>query len=269
MIQDTRTQKLIGVGVIAILIGFIGWYIARDFSLFSQEEKMTQAEGESIESLVERGDAEVKEIPVIVDLNTNTITQPELNRTMTMPDRFSPEAVTILEKNIATLKTQLQGDKDSFQAWSDLAVQYKIIDDFEGAREIWEYLRIAAKAETQPLINLGSLYHYELKEFEKSESAYQEAIKRDGTAVEAYTGLHELYRYSYKTSTTLAVDTLKEGIIAVPRNTDIRMVLASYYEKLGKRDEAKTEYEKARTIATEEGNTNLVTIINAAIENLK
>ena len=62
---------------------------------------------------------------------------------------------------------------------------------------------------------------------------------------------------------------LKEGIAVVPDNTDIRMLLASYYTELGMKDEARAVYEEVLVIADTAGNTNLVTITEAAIDSLK
>lgn len=271
MFTDKNTQKVVGAVIIILLLGFVGWYIARDFSPLSSEKvgESTTVENGSIESLVESGDAEIVEIPVDVNLNANSIAQPTLNRTITMPERFTPEAVRILQNNIATLTTQLEEDPSLFHSWSDLATQYKIIDDFEGAREVWEYLIKITKDNAIIRISLGNLYHYQLRDFEKSEEVFKDLLSINEKTVEAYVGLHELYRYSYKTDTTLAIDILKEGIAAVPNNTDIRMLLASYYTKLEMKDEARAVYEEVLVMANSAGNTNLVTITEAAIESLK
>jgi len=270
MLENKDTQKALGATVIILIIGFIGWYIVRDISHTNSTKDIdTTIEDGSLESLIESGDAEIVGIPVDVDLNTNSVSKPTLGRTITMPERFTPEAVTILQNNIATLTAQLKENPDSLQAWSDLANQYKIIDDFEGAREIWEYLILVTQNNTVIRISLGNLYHYQLRNFEKSEAVFKEALRVNDKTVEVYVGLHELYRYSYKTGSTLAVDILKEGITAVPENTDIRMLLASYYTKLDMKAEATAVYEEVLMMANSAGNTNLVTIIEAAIQSLK
>ncbi|MFC1731275.1 tetratricopeptide repeat protein [candidate division KSB1 bacterium] len=265
MIENKNTQKAVGAVIIIVLIGFVGWYIARDFSLTDTDT----IEDGSIESLVESGDAEVNEIPVGVDLNIDAVVRPELGRAVVMPERFSSEAIVILLNNIATLTEQLKEDSNSFHSWSDLAAQYKIIDDFEGAKEIWEFLITTAKENVGPYINLGNLYHYQLKDYEKAESAFKDALNINDKLEQAYSGLHELYRYSYKIDTTLAVDILKEGVVAIPDSVDLRMLLASYYTKLGMNDDARAVYEEVLIMANTAGDTNLVTIVEAAIESLK
>lgn len=270
MFKDKNTQKALRATIIILVVGFIGWYIVRSIpSPNSTQDIDTSIEDGSLDALVESGDAQVEEIPVDINLDANTAIRPSLDRSTVIPSRFSPEAVTILENNITKLKDQLANDPNSFQGWIDLASQYKIIDDFKGAAEIWEFLSITAEGNTVSRINLANLYHYEIKDFEKSEAIFKDVISINNQIVEAYTGLHELYKYSFKTSTTLAVDVLKEGIEAIPSNIDLRMLLASYYTELGMKDEALGVYEDVLTIAQNVGNTNLITIIEAAIASLK
>ncbi len=268
-INSEKTQKIIGITVTVLLVGLIGWYVMRDISPVNPTGELDKVGGGSIEALVESGDAEIKEIPTGLDLDVDTVARPKLGRAITFPDRFSSEAIEILVNNIATLTTQLKEDPNSFQAWSDLAIQYKIIDDFEGAAEIWGFLIISTEDNVNTRINLGNLYHYQLREYEKSEAVFKEIIDIDSSVSGAYTGLHELYRYSYKTDTAQAIDILKEGVVAVPDDIDIRMLLASYYTKIDMKDEALLVYEEVLVMANTAGNTNLVTIIESAIQNLK
>ena len=268
-INKEKIQKVFGVIIVVILISLFGWYILRDTSPKVSKEGVKNSIknsniGVSIET--EGGDVKIKEIPTD---STDSVTQPKLDRVVVMPERFSPEAVAILQNNINTLTSQLKEDPNSFQAWSDLANQYKIIGDYEGAVEIWKYLSTTAKENTVSRINLGEVYHYYLKEYKKSEEVFKEVIDINSSIVGAYTGLHELYRYSYKTDTTLAIDILKDGIVAIPDNVDLRMLLASYYTELGMKNDARAVYEKVLVMANTSGNTNLVTIIKAAINSLK
>ena len=63
--------------------------------------------------------------------------------------------------------------------------------------------------------------------------------------------------------------TLKDGIAAIPQDTDLHMLLGGYYAERGLSDQAKAVYEEALTNAQEKGNTSLVTTIQTAIDDLK
>ncbi len=274
--MDKNRQKALGVAIIILLIGLIGWYIVRDVS--PQDSRENQNSGENIEdtvssgditALIESGDAEIQEIPVEIDTTANTLVKPELSRNIVIPARFNGDAETIMRNNIEKFRAQLNEDSDSFEAWSNLAIQYKIIDDFEGAVEIWEYLSLVTTDNIETRLNLGNVYHFELKEYEKSEKVFKEVLNIKKHTIGAYTGLHELYKYSYKTDTTLALDILKEGADVMTEDIDLRILLASYYTELGMKTEATAVYEEALAKAEAIGNTNLVTIIKAAITSLK
>lgn len=270
-INSEKIQKILGAIVVIILIGLFGWYVVRDISPLTSEGVSKDKEAVSNNDIdvsveTEGGDVEIKEIPKGF---MNIVAQPKLYRVVVMPERFSPEAVAILQNNIDTLTSQLKEDSGSFQAWSDLANQYKIIDDFTGAVEIWEYLSIVAEGNIVSRINLGEVYHYYLKEYGKSEAVFNEVIAINKGTVGAYTGLHELYRYSYKTDTTLAIDILKDGIVAVSDNIDLLVTLAGYYRDIGMIDDAKTTYIKARDEAEMKGNTSLVNLINEELTGLE
>ena len=270
MFKNEKVQKIFGLVFTVLLIGLVGWYITRDISTVDiKQDGQDVIESESLEDLVKDGSAEVEEIPVDVDLKADSVSRPNLDRAIILPSRFLGEAETIVLNNISTLVAQLKEDPNSFQAWSDLATQYKIIDDFEGSAEIWEFLSIATGDNIDTRINLGNLYHYHLRDFLKSEEVFKEVLDINSNSTEAYTGLHELYRYSYKTDTFLAVDILKEGIEVIPNNIDLRMLLASYYTELDMFDEAKVVYEEVLVMAEATDNTNLISIIKAAIDNLK
>ena len=271
MFKNKDTQKFIGAIVVLLLAGVFVWYITKDLSSVTPKESgnvVKEASTSPSIKLVKNGNIKIKKIPVNTNFDANTLARPKLNRVIVIPKRFPPEAVKILQNNITKLTTELKKNPDSFSDWSDLAKQYYIIDDFKGAVEIWKYLTVVAKGDTVSLVNLGKVYFYQLKDYKKSETAFKKAISINSKLTEAYVGLHNLYRYSYKTDTTLAIDILKEGIKST-NSTDLQMLLASYYTKLGMKDKAEEVYKEVLVVANTSGNTNLVTIVKAAINSLK
>lgn len=255
----------LAIGLVIVVLGTIGWF-AFGNSVPGEEVKNESEKKPGIE--LTEGEAEITQIPI--DASGSSLVRPELDRTVTIPVRFNAEAKAILLSNIKTLKSQIENDPGSFQAWSDLAMQYKIIDDFEGAAEIWEFLNKAAENNTVSRVNLGNLYHYELKEYAKAEASFKAALAINNRLPEAYTGLHELYRYSYKTNTTLAEDILKDGIAAISQNQniDLKLMLAGYYKEKGRNADAKEFYTQARAQAETLGNTQLVSAIDAELATL-
>jgi len=258
-----NTQYVLGSVAIIVLIGLIGWYIVEDLKTDSpkpSEEQMNQEQQEEV--VIQEESSGTIQTPVA------DIPHPLLNREVMIPENFPEEAAVAVRENIETLTAQITENPNLFQSWMNLAAQYKIINDFEGAAEVWEYLNKVAPQNTLARVNLGNLYHYDLKEYAKSESAFKAALAVEEDTPQAYLGLHELYRYSYKTDTANAKDILNEAMEALPENVDVVMALASYYKDLGRTSEAVGAYQEARTRAEKLGNTALVTTIDAEIAKL-
>lgn len=170
-----------------------------------------------------------------------------LDREIKFPENFPEDARSIITEKIQGFRTSLEANPADYPAWLDLAIQYKTLEDYEGAREVWEYINIAAPAQTVSFLNLGDLYTGYLKDYEKAEENYLQAIKNSPDQGIAYIGLSELYRYSYKTDTNAAEDILKRGIEAIPspNNVDVIIALASYYKAEGRKAEALEQYNAA------------------------
>ncbi|MBI2618343.1 hypothetical protein HYW58_02745 [Candidatus Kaiserbacteria bacterium] len=261
LLRDKNVQKALGVLVVVVALALIGWYIVNDLRGKTDGENLVQEGG--IGADIREGEGVIQQIPVdIVITPRSNILTPKLDRALVFHTNLDSAAQDIIRNNIAQLTGSLKEQPDSFGTWLDLAIQYKIIGDYEGAAEIWEYLNRAAEGNTISRVNLGNLYHYELKEYEKSEANFKDALRINAQLPEAYMGLFELYRYSFKTNTTEAEDILREGITALPQNIDLVMTLAGYYKEKERVNDAKETYQKARTLAETTGNTALVGMID-------
>ncbi len=183
---------------------------------------------------------------------------PSLDRSFTIPASFPADAVQIMRSNINEVVGRLKEDRKDISEWISLAVLLKTIDDYLGAAEIWEFLGRELPTNTVTFANLGSLYHLHLKDYPKSELNFRKAIENNRTNPALYLGLHELYKYSYKTETGLAQDVLKEGLQHITDNTDLLITSARFAHERGEIDQAVVYYTRARDVAEESGNSKLV-----------
>jgi len=244
--QEKKNTKLF-IGAIILIILLIGG--GAYFLLVGQDEP----------------DLGIKEIQAF----DTSIEPPELERELTFPAGFPEEAKLVAEQNFENLKTALTEDPTDFGSWLDLAILYKTVEDLEGAEEVWLFLNEAVAGQSVSFHNLGSLYHLHLQDYKESEKQYKQAIEIAPTNLIHYFGLHELYRYSYKTDTSLAVDTLADALKAVPGAVDVYVTLGSYYKEKGDRTNAIANYTKARDRAEELGNDRLVTQLETEIRALR
>ena len=270
-------KTIIGAAAIVILAGTVGYYIYNDIAVTSLEsEDMEEKERETVnigglELEVEEGaNPVVREISIPIEdtADTKDFEVPNLNRPIMFPDIFPEEARLAITEDISELTLKLKEDPSSFENWLELALQRQLINDYIGARDVWEYLNVVFPTNSISFVNLGSLYHLELKDFTKSEESFMRAIANNPLSSHAYRGLHELYVYSYKQNTEAAADILKECLEHMPGNTDILLLLASYYKNKNDAQNAKTYFELARVEAEKQNNVNLVDLINSDLENL-
>lgn len=153
---------------------------------------------------------------------------PDLNRPLNFPPSFSLEAQKIAREKIEKLISDLSHNPNSFENWLVLGVYRKMINDYEGAKEYWEYATAINPNSSTPFNNLGDLYAYYLKDYQKAESYFLKAIKIDPQRIYIYRSLYELYRYLLKDENK-AKQILQQGILANPTNSqDLQELLKSF-----------------------------------------
>ena len=262
------------IGIMVIIGAFVAYDFNREDTLLDNDKKEITDGDVGVVLSEDSGDADIKQIPITDNVvKEQEIDYPELTSSVVFPDSLSEDARVIIANNIATLINKLEKEENSFGGWFDLAAQYKIIEDYESTRDIWEFLGESFTGNNTVFSNLGNLYHYDLKDFPKSEESFRKAIENDKSNIQSYIGLHELYKYSYKQETSLVIDILIEGIEDNPINIDLMITLANYYKERGnmsKGDQTNAQkyYEQARDEAQKIGNTQLVDAINTELENL-
>jgi tetratricopeptide (TPR) repeat protein len=192
--------------------------------------------------------------------------QPSLSHEVVFTQELPNETEDRIRGNILINQEKLQKEPKDLETWLDLALQYKEAGDLEATEDVWKYLNEAFSGQETSLFNLGVLYHQDLKEYDKSEKSYREAIKRNPAYSLSYLGLHELYRYSYKQDTTLAVEILLEGMEQIPNDPNLPIALAAYYRDYKKDYETSIEYIKqAQKILKEMGDTEKIQALEEEI----
>ncbi len=141
--------------------------------------------------------------------------------------------------------------------------------DYQGAEADWIKARDMSPANLVPYNNLGNLYHYYLKDFPKAEQNLLKVIELDATYISGYRSLLDLYRYSYQQNTTKAVDIVQQGLKANPKNIDLYVMLANYYQAKGDMKSARVYFNNALTEARTKGDQDVVRSIEIYMKTLK
>jgi len=205
-------------------------------------------------------------LPVPSESGSGLPPHPFINREVSVPASFSLEAKAVVLADIEGVRVRLRNNPKDLSAWIDLGIRYKAINEYEAAREAWEYVSLMSPTNIVSYNNIGNLYHYELKDYVRAEMNLLQAVHNDKNYILSYLNLHDLYRLSYQQGTTKASDILEKGIKANPKSIDLMVALATYYRGKGNLPDARTYYQQAITVATEIGNDALAVSLKAELK---
>jgi tetratricopeptide (TPR) repeat protein len=151
-----------------------------------------------------------------------------------IPDEIKLFTEEQLQKIYSTIGTHASAVKEQprfFNGWIQIGVLKKVIGDFQGARDAWEYAGVIEPLNSLSFANLGELYWRYLHEYERSEQSFRTAIKHKPEDPLIYISLSELYSYSYKEKENLADEVLFEGLSVIPDDVNLMKSLAYLYER--------------------------------------
>ncbi len=153
---------------------------------------------------------------------------PSLDRPIVFPASFPTEARKQMSDKINATAAVLKKDPQNFNEWLALAIFRKTVDDFEGARQISEFLAAGNPKNPLPFANLANLYAFELKDPSAAEKNFILALQKDPNDVLLYRQAYEFYRYVRKDDAK-AKETLQKGI-AQMKSPDLQYLLDHYSE---------------------------------------
>jgi len=157
--------------------------------------------------------------------NYNKIPVPSLDRSISFSSSFTEGQKEQLSKEIEKLKEALRNDLDLANDWLALASRYKVIGDYEGAEEIWQYVITIRPESFVPYLNLGNLYAYYLKEPEKAEPYYLKVIEIAPNYIAGYAATYNFYKEAYPGKEHLAEDIVLQGLEINPDDPGLESLL--------------------------------------------
>ncbi len=251
-----------GLVIVAVVVGVLAYRDMRGVGEVYEPATIT-----GITSGVDMtGDGKIEIVPIPV---VNLPKAPTLVRSTDFKNTLTPEIKTIVLTQIETNITALKNNPKDAQSWIMLGVNRKTIGDYEGARDVWEYVKVLNPTGIVAWNNLGDLYHFYLKDFKKSEENWKKTIALKPDYIQGYNGLVELYKYSMKEKLPETPAILKAGIAKNPDAIDLIIMLARYYQDAGQVVEAKKAYGDAVIVAERLKNTTLTATLKAELAGIK
>jgi tetratricopeptide (TPR) repeat protein len=193
---------------------------------------------------------------------------PSIEREVAYGPSIPAEARSAIDAKVAEIQEALRADIANVGAWFDLAVYYHTANDYDGAREVWEFLTKVVPEDPVAYENLGKLYHFSLKNYPQAEAHLKKALQLNPERTNPYIELAQLYQFSYKQETSALPDLLAQAMDRFPGNTDFVVMFGEYYERKGDTANARAYYTQALDLARDQGNLALVAAMGAKIEKL-
>ena len=154
---------------------------------------------------------------------------PSYDRALTFPADYSAEARRIMTDKINATIAALKKDPNQYNEWVNLGIFRNSIDDWEGARQVWEFLTIRSPSQPAPFANLANLYAFSLKDPARAEMNLKLAIEKGPKEASTYRFGYEFYRFVQKDDIA-AKEVLNKGIAATD-SPDLKY-LRDHYDEL-------------------------------------
>jgi len=233
-------KKILFIIFVLIVCAGLGFYFYKKLSPKTQKgvtigqsnSSSSQTAGNTVNigGVTIQGEGDMKGVkiePVAITNNKPAVNAslPDLNKEIKITADMSEDAKRIATAKIQDLSSHLKKDNDNLENWLVLGVYRKMIGDYEGAKEVWEYASAIRPQNSISFNNLGELYAYYLKDNAKAEENYKKAIENDPSAIYIYRNFFDFYRYFAK-DTAKARAILEQGIAANPStSSDLKNLL--------------------------------------------
>jgi len=232
-------KKAIYIIILFLLLAGIGFYF------FS--ERKTQ----------DRGQEDLTSLDKILTL--------EIKRT-----DLSETQITRYQENFAEDKKIVLTSSNAFDlsALNDIAMIKRMAGDFEGARDVWNYVSLKSPKNSVSFFNLGQLYAEDLKDNKKAEEGFLKALENsqgESGNEQYYRGVVDFYTYYYPEKIS-EVEKILLAALATEQyqnSQDLLALIAAYYGNNGKKEKALEYWQKVLKI--DPGNE----AVKAEIEKLK
>ena len=232
-ISDMRNKTIV-ITALLIIIGLAGYFISNNFFIQKTEKEKSgntatstnNTEGVNL-NIEGEGDFKVEPIKITQKDQLNAKAIALLEREIIVASSTDSATIQRSSEKIKELISSLKSDPANMENWLVLGVYRKILGDYAGAIDVWNYVGVISPTNSTSFNNLGELYAYQLKDNAKAEENYQKAIVNDPSAIYIYRNFFDFYRYFAK-DTAKARAILEQGIAANPTtSSDLKNLLDS------------------------------------------
>lgn len=243
---NTKIILFLAIAILVVVALFF-FVFKKDDSLSLNTDKEIKNEyiNKDNSGLTEEKKAEIKSTPIPGSSIPKYIGRP-LNEVRFGKGFSSPDA--LIEKNktnlniLASLLLKKPIGEGGVDDWIALGGIKKFFNDYEGAKDAWEYAGVLYPNNALSFANLGSLYGFYLNDNIKAELNFKKALSNDPYQSTYYINLADFYKNVYIEKKAEAVNTLLQGM-SVIKDINIVLSLATYYRDIGDKVNALKYYQ--------------------------
>lgn len=167
-----------------------------------------------------------------------------------VPDEQKQEIYDEFEKQRGAIRSAQEyidaegGSSQALLYWPliHLGNVHRKVGNFETATLAYRYASEIQPGAFVPYANLGDMYYYDTKEYQKAVDEYLRAVEIENPNLETlYSNMYEIYRF-HLNNEEQAEQILISGVKKYPSETNILAKLALYYRETGQLDKARSRY---------------------------
>lgn len=243
------TKKILFLVIILLLIGAGLWYfkLIPGLKIADNADQANPSDQENFGELIIKPEIEkivpakpVGENSELKALAKKIIASPIIIKAQ-LSDSLKKQATDKLNETISAIRQNY----DYPNAWYDLGAYRKLIGDYDGAIDAWSFVGLIRPNDYIFYNNLGDLYSFILKDYVKGEYNFLKAISNNPGNINGYLQLATLYEYAYKEKSAEVESILLLGIKSNPKDVGLKITLAQYYERNGRKADALKYFEEA------------------------
>lgn len=214
---------------ILLFAGFAGYFIYANLTaetefaatpLLSETEELSANTSEEAVFVLEEVEKEEK-----TEENKGSLPDiPDLDRRVDIPSSIPSAQREEMTDKINDILALLKQDPDLFNEWLDLGLLRKSVEDYEGARQAWEYASVIRPKNSLSFSNLGVLYGYYLGKPILAEKNYLKAIENSPKLPYLYVQVADFYA-EVLSDPEKARAILKRGISEIPGDEMLKIAL--------------------------------------------
>jgi len=162
--------------------------------------------------------------------------------------QFSDEVLENYKSELKYWSGKLKQDLTDVEGWMKVGQLKKIFDNYEGARDAWEYAKYLNPNQAAVYFNLGDLYGFYIHNREEAEINYLKALELAGKESSYYIAAADFYRTF---DNKKAEEVMKRGLDKINNDFDLLVYAGAFYKSIGNKAEAVKFYERAFIINPE------------------